>query len=153
MADLGNFNADEHEPLDDFSPIPAGDYLAILSESEVKATKDGQGHYLKLTFEILEGEYKGRKLWSQLNLHNKNATAVKIAQSELSSICRAVKVMQPKDSCELHNLPLLIKVKLKKREDTGEMQNEIKGYESKGKQSAPPVNKSTADAGKAPWMK
>ena len=36
--------------------------------------------------------------------------------------------MTPKDSVELHNLPLVVNVKLKKRDDTGEMANEIKGY-------------------------
>ena len=94
----------------------------------MKPTKSGNGHYLQLTFTILEGEYKNRVLWARLNLDNPNQTAVKIARSELSAICRAVGVMQPKDSVELHNLPLVITVKLKKRDDTGELTNEIKGY-------------------------
>ena len=34
---------------------------------------------------------------------------VKIARGELSAICRAVGVMQPRDSVELHNVPLEIK--------------------------------------------
>ena len=36
--------------------------------------------------------------------------------------------MQPNDSAELHNLPLVIKVRLKRRDDTDELTNEIKGY-------------------------
>ena len=39
--------------------------------------------------------------------------------------------MQPKDSVELHNLPLCIKIACKKRDDTDEISNEIKGYEKK----------------------
>ena len=39
--------------------------------------------------------------------------------------------MQPKDSLELHNLPLLITVKCKKRDDTGDVVNEIRGYAKK----------------------
>ncbi len=39
--------------------------------------------------------------------------------------------MQPKDSVELHNIPLVITVKVKKRTDNDELTNEIKGYESK----------------------
>jgi len=35
--------------------------------------------------------------------------------------------MQPKDSFELHNIPVLITVKCKKREDTGDIVNEVKG--------------------------
>jgi len=56
---------------------------------------------------------------------------VKIARAELSAICRAVGVLTPRDSCELHNLPLVITVKCKKRPDTGEITNEIKGYSPK----------------------
>jgi hypothetical protein len=128
MADLKGFDARTVEPTADFDPLPAGKYVAAITESEMKPTKNGSGHYLQLTFTVLEGEYKNRVLWARLNLNNPNATAVKIARSELSAICRATGVMAPKDSVELHNLPLLITVKLKKRDDTGELTNEIKGY-------------------------
>lgn len=128
MVSLGNFNAHDVEPAADFDPIPAGKYLAVITESEIKPTKSGVGSYLELTFQIIDGEYKNRLIWSRLNLDNPNSTAVQIARSELSSICRAVGLMTPKDSAELHNLPLNITVKCKKRDDTGEMTNEIKGY-------------------------
>ncbi len=103
MANLNNFNANQVEPTSDFEPITAGKYLAIITESELKPTKSGSGSYLQLTFQILEGEYKGRFLWSRLNLHNANATAVQIAQAELSAICRAVGVLMslfPEAVCE-----------------------------------------------------
>ena len=128
MANL-NFNATEVEPAGSFEPIPAGKYPAAITESEMKPTKNGSGSYLQLTFTITEGEHKNRLLWARLNLNNPNASAVKIARSELSAICHAVGVMQPRDSLELHNIPLVIAVKLRKREDSGELTNEIKGYE------------------------
>jgi hypothetical protein len=131
MANLHGFNANEVEPTTEFDPIPAGKYAAIITESEVKPTKSGTGSYLQLTFEVIDGEYKGRHLWARLNLDNPNETAVKIAQAELSAVCRAVGVMTPKDSVELHNLPLVISVRCKKRKDTEEITNEIKGYEKK----------------------
>jgi len=152
MADLGNFNANEVEPNTSFDPIPAGKYLAAITASEMKATKNGQGSYLQLTFTLLEGEYKNRLLWARLNLNNPNATAVKIARSELSAICHAVGVMQPKDSVELHNLPLVITVKLKKREDTGELTNEIKGYEPKSAAAGRPQQAPAAD-NTPPWKR
>ena len=40
------------------------------------------------------------------------ATAVKIARAELSAICRAVGVMAPNDSVELHDLPLVMRYTL-----------------------------------------
>ena len=140
MANLNGFNAHEVEPNASFEPIPAGKYVAAIIESEMKPTKAGNGHYLELTFEIGDGQYKGRRLWARLNLDNPNQQAVQIARGELSAICRAVGVLQPKDSCELHNLPLSIKVACRKRDDTGEITNEIKGYEKKEAAFSPPVS-------------
>ena len=128
MVSLGNFNANEVEPNTDFDPIPAGKYLAVITDSEMKPTKSGNGSYLELSFQIIEGEHQNRLLWARLNLDNPNQTAVQIARGELSSICRAVGLMTPRDSADLHNLPLVINVKCKKRDDTGEFTNEIKGY-------------------------
>lgn len=128
MADLHGFNANQIEPTTEFEPIPAGKYLAVITDSEVKPTKSGSGSYLQLAFQVIEGDFKGRFVWARLNLDNANATAVQIARAELSAICRAVGVMTPNDSVELHNLPLVITVKCKKRDDTGDVSNEIKGY-------------------------
>jgi len=128
MANLGNFDASKVEPASTFEPVPAGKYLAVIAESEMRATKAGNGHYLELTFEVCDGPHKGRKLWARLNLDNPNPQAVQIARGELSAICRATGVMTPRDSCELHNIPLAVKVVCKKRDD-GEIANEIKGYE------------------------
>jgi hypothetical protein len=46
-------------------------------------------------------------------------------------------VLAPNDSVELHNLPLVLHMPCKKREDTGEIGNEIRGY---SKKEPPPVN-------------
>jgi hypothetical protein len=89
MADLRGFDANQVEPSTDFDPIPAGKYLAIITESEMRPNKAGTGHFLQLTFQIMEGPFKNRLLWARLNLDNPNATAVQIARAELSAICRA----------------------------------------------------------------
>ncbi|MCR4415120.1 MAG: DUF669 domain-containing protein [Thermoguttaceae bacterium] len=147
MADLRGFDANNVEPAGDFEPIPAGKYLAVITESEMKPTKAGTGNYLQLTFQIIEGPFQNRLLWARLNLDNPNDTARKIAQGELSAICRAVGVLAPNDSVELHNLPLVIHVRCKKRTDTNEIVNEVKGY-SKKETSPAPAAKSTP-----PWKR
>jgi hypothetical protein len=146
MATL-NFNAHEVEPSVAFEAVPAGKYIAVIVDSEIKQTKSGNGNYLELTFEITEGEYKGRKVWARLNIDNPNADAVKIARGELSAICRAVNVMTPNDSVDLHNLPLEITVKCKKRDGSDEISNEIKGYAAKA--TAP----SQTPQQSAPWKR
>lgn len=147
MVSLGDFNANEVEPAADFEPIPAGKYLAVITASEMKSTRSGTGSYLELTFQIIEGDHQHRNLWARLNLNNPNAMAVKIARGELSAICRAVGVMTPRDSAELHNLPLIIHVKCRQREDTGEITNEIKGYSSR----PAAISQQTSDV--APWRR
>jgi len=128
MADLRGFNANTVEPSDSFDPIPAGEYLCVITASEEKPTKAGTGSFLVLEFEVIDGPYKGRKLWDRLNLNNPSEVAVKIARATLSAICRSIGVMEPSDSCEMHDLPLLVKVRTEKRADTDELSNVIKGY-------------------------
>jgi hypothetical protein len=151
MADLRGFDANQVEPTGDFEPIPAGKYPAVITESELKPNKAQTGHYLQLTFEVLEGPHKGRRLWARLNLDHPNAKAVEIARAELSALCRAVGVLAPTDSVELHNLPLVIHVKCKKREDTGEVTNEIRGYARK--EAAAPANGQSPANQTPPWRR
>lgn len=154
MASLGGFNAQEVEPSTGFDPIPVGDYLAIISNSEEKTTKAGDGSYVKLEFTIIEGKYEGRKLWENLNLQNKSDEAVKIARATLSAICRALSILRPvADSIELHDQPLVIKVGLEKRKDTGDMQNRIKAYKSRSEGVSAPPAAGVAASGKRPWEK
>ena len=152
MANLGNFNANEVEPSVAFEPVPAGKYIAAITASEMKPTKKGDGNYLELEFTVLEGACQGRKVWDRLCISHPNALTQKIAQGNLSAICRAVGVMQPGDSCELHNAPLAIQVAMKKREDTGEFANEIKSYASKKAAEGKPQQAPAGD-GTPPWKR
>lgn len=151
MANLNNFDANTVNPMVEFEPVPAGEYLAVITNSEQKSNSKGTGHYLELTFQIVEGEYEGRNLWTRLNLDNPSDMAVTIARAELSSICRAVGVMNPNDSVELHDIPLVVKVKCVKRKDNGEITNEIKGYASKN--NTPPSHSQAASGKTPPWSR
>lgn len=154
MANLYGFDANTVEPSDELDPLPAGKYIAVITDSEMKPTKSGSGNYLQLTFQIVEGEYANRLLWVRLNLDNPNATAVEIARRELSAICRSVGVLVPTDSVDLHNLPCCIHVRVKKRSDTGELQNEIKGYSKKEAVAAPIAATQVASTPTAaPWKR
>jgi hypothetical protein len=157
MANLSGFDANRVEPSTDYDPLPAGKYLAVITESEMKPTKSGTGSYLQFTFEILDGQFKGRKVWARLNLANSNEMTVKIAQAELSAICRAVGVLAPNDSVELHNLPLVIAVKCKKRPDTGEISNEVRGFAKKETPQPTPSTPGTSPTpsanGTPPWKR
>ncbi len=151
MANLYGFNAHEVDPAVEMEALPAGKYEAVIIQSETKPTKAGSGEYLELTFQIIAGPYQNRLLWARLNLQNANATAVKIARSELSALCRAIGVMTPRDSTDLHNLPVLLQVKCKKRADTGEIQNEIRGYAKREAGGAAQPSQATTTT--PPWRR
>jgi len=147
----GGFNADDVPPSTGFDAIPAGKYKAVITESEEKKTKKGDGSYLQLTFTVIEGEYENRKLWARLNLNNPNDQAVGIARRELSAICHAVNVRQIKDATQIHDIPLIVRVSAKP-DDSGELRNEIKGYEPVNHTATKPET-AGAGAGRAPWKK
>jgi hypothetical protein len=151
MATLTGFDANKVEPQTARVPLPAGDYKAAITASEMKQNSKKNGSFLSLEFSVLEGEQKGRKLFANLNLDNPNKQAVEIAKSELSAICRSVGVMTPQDSAELHNKPLWLTVGLEKRKDNNEMSNRIKGYKSLADGNAAVAAAPVAAGGAAPW--
>ena len=108
-----SFDATSVEPTTAQELLPAGKYRAQIVESEMRVTKNGMGQLLWLMLDILDGEYKGRKIFDQLNLVNPNPTTVEIAQRTLSAICHATGKMHVSDSEELHLIPMTIQVKIR----------------------------------------
>jgi hypothetical protein len=163
MANLGfRFNATEVEPTSTYELIPEGDYLAIITDSEVKETKARTGFYLQLTFDIIDDNSKGRKVWARLNIQNKNKTAEEIGQRELSSVCHAVGHLGDLDDTDvLHNIPLIIGVESEERSDKeGSYSNVIKTYKAAGGSkpaavASKPKAEAPASSGDAtpPWKK
>ena len=142
---LIDFNAEEVEPQSDFSPLPVGNYTVVITQSEMKPTKTGNGQYLQLTLQVVEGEFKNRLIFDRLNIQNANEVAQQIAQKALSSICRAVGVMHPKDSEELHDKPFSVKIGIRPASGEYGESNIVRGYSSL---SSSPVKKGN---GKKPW--
>lgn len=136
MASLAGFNAANVDTSDNFAPIPAGDYLVAITDSEQRDTKAGTGSYIRLTLQVLDGPFKGRIVWTNLNLDNPNPKAVEIAQRHLAQICLAVGVPTPNDTVELHGKPLIASVTV--REQAGyEPSNDVKKYSEAGSAPAP----------------
>ena len=150
----GGFNAHDYKPLDDFTPLPAGQYKVIIIADELKTTKAGNGSYLQLTMQVVEGEHEGRRLFDRLNLDNPNQETVDIANRTLASIGRAVGRMVIRNSQELHDIPMMVKVVVKPAKGDFGASNEIKGYISLTGKSAP-KSPATAAPGKqvAPWKR
>jgi hypothetical protein len=113
MANLGGtYTADPNNVQGDYSPVPPGEYLVHIVDSDMVETSAKTGHYLKLEMEILDGEQQGRKLFDLLNIDNTTQQAVDIAQLTLTAICVGVGKVSISDSTELHGTPMIAVVKV-----------------------------------------
>lgn len=101
------------------TPVPPGKYLAMVIDSEIKDTQSG-GEMLSLTFEIVQGEQKNRKLWHNFNIKHEKPDVVKRANGELIALCSALDVVVKTSTSELHDKILCIEVKHRKETYKGE---------------------------------
>lgn len=147
MARL-NFNAASVEPSTPMDVLPKGRYLCVAIASELKMTKNGSGEYLQITFEVIDGPAKGRKLFERLNIRNANKTAEDIAQRALSALCHAVGVINLDDSEQLHNIPVQLDVDIEPAKGEYSASNRIKGYLAANGQATTPAR--TAPSAPAP---
>jgi len=160
MAKLPSaFKSDEHQ-APAYEPISPGTYIAKIVESEWKdcspSAKDPNGKYVKLTIRLEPNqEFAGRSIWVNLNLVNKNETAVEIANGELSAVTQACGKKIIQDTEELHGIPFKIKVGVRKdnRGDDYPDTNVIRAYEALeyGDVDEDAEAASTKKKGKAPW--
>ena len=127
-----NFDASTVAPQASTGPVPAGTYLAQIIESDVAPLKSGKGTGLKLTFEIIDGQQKGRRIWENLNIQHENEETQRIAQSQLSALCHAVNVIKLQDTAALHHKPVHVRVVVREAQGQYQASNNIKGYESAG---------------------
>ena len=166
MAQLGgNYVPDPNETEESFDIVPVGEYIAVICASDYKANKKGTGMILSLTYEIIDGEFKGRKIFENLNLENENAVASQIAKKSLNSICLACGVQTVQDSAQLHGIPMLLDVGVKAAQGDYDAQNKIKKHLPASGQApqAPaqtgfqkPATGQGSEAGKStkqPWQK
>ena len=106
-----NFDARSVNPDQRPEPLPLDWYPVIITDSEVKETKDQTGMYLSLTLRIIPPHPKAnREQQYNLNLKNNNQQTVDIAYRQLSAICHVVGVLQLQDTRQLHNIPFQAKI-------------------------------------------
>lgn len=128
---------------DDRTPVPVGDYLARIVESDVKPTKAGTGITMPLVWQISDGEHGGRKIFENVNLKNPNAVAMQIGKKQLNSICDAIGVqLRPNDmdSLELHDRECWISVGIEPAKGDYPAKNVINGYHAIQREDAAPAS-------------
>ena len=132
----------EAEPVSR-EPLPEGPYLAQVIEDEMKPTKKGDGSYLQLKMEVLDGPHKGRWIFDRLNLQNPNKTAVEISERQLLAVGKACGVAKLDDSSQLRGIPITVIVKIEKSSEYGD-RNQVVTYKKA-------ASVESTGGGSAPW--
>ena len=140
-----------------FEPLPAGWYTATISQAELKATKAGNGQYIKLRYDITGPSHQGRVVFGNLNIKNANPKAEEIGRQQLGDIMRAIGLAKVTDTDQLIGGQISIKLEVKQDEQYG-ASNEVKGFKSVSGSASPSTPMAAASApaaGKAapPWAK
>jgi hypothetical protein len=145
-----------------FAPLPAGWYTATISQAELKATKAGNGQYIKLRYDITGPTHQGRVVFGNLNIKNANPKAEEIGRADLGNIMRAIGLAKVTDTDQLVGGSLSIKLDVKNDPQYGSS-NEVKGYRAINGGAAPTFQASAPAAAPAaasapakaapPWVK
>lgn len=132
-----SFNAATVEKVEPKSrePVPEGTYLAMITRDERLETKTPGNYRLSLTWEIVDGEHKGRLVFDSLNLWrnmqaDSDAYTIARAESTLADICTAVGVTGFNDTAELHDKIIKIHVIVRPPQKNYGASNAIVAYKS-----------------------
>ena len=169
----GGFNAQEEaaKAAEEYAPIPPGWYQAVIEaptdgKPMVRDSKAG-GKMLKLVYRITGPTNAGRKVFHNINLIVKPASpdkaenakkAEQIGRRELAKLCVAAGKPLAKDSAELVDAAVEVKVAIGKNY-SGDPDNEVKDVRKIGAAPAggtpatPTASGQQQGGGKLPWMK
>lgn len=137
MSKFG-FDLNEYESSGtrDYSPIPKGEYTIKCTDAETKTTRSG-GEMIAATFEVVGGEYDGRKVWNNYNIHNDSEKAQKIGREQVASWARACGKPNASSFDELLERKFIASIDIEKGKDGYADKNRIVGYVMQSSAPAP----------------
>lgn len=119
MANLENgFDASQVDPTMGGRAFPIGKHKVVITKSDAKPTKAGDGGLAEFVFRIIEGGAAGHEgIGDRLNLWNPDAQAVEIARKRLSAYCWVTNQLRIQATEQLHNIPFYAEWQLQKGEE------------------------------------
>lgn len=136
-----------------YDPIPAGEYTLKALESEEKSTSKGDGSYIKVKFEVVKGQFAGRLLWVNFNIHNPSEKAQRIGRQQLVAWATACGKPDADDTDKLLEKPFLADVNIIKGTGGYADQNGIKAFlfGEAPKSTPKPATSAPAQSSGNPW--
>lgn len=151
----------EAKPDDQFDVLPSGTYGVVVSAFEIKSTKNRDGSYAQIEFQITDQQYAGRKVWGRYTLQNPNAQAVQIGRRQLGELAHACGIQGAiRDLSQLAGRSCKLELVVRNSEQYGAQNDVKKALPSHGQASSatppdtapatsPTVSQQAAPA--APW--
>ncbi len=141
------------KPAADLGLLPAGEYRCRILDGTLSEAKTGTLSY-KITFEIIDGDYAGRRIWHDLWLTDA-AFANTMRDLGKIGITHSDQLYQPLPSVVLATVKMVVR-----KDDDGTERNRVKDFRATGIEAAErnpfapdagPGNSSTADDDGFDW--
>jgi hypothetical protein len=137
-------------------PLPAGEYIFSVVNSDIKPTNKGDGTILSFDFVVIAGPHEGRHFFDQFNLENPNQQSVEIGQRQLLQLCHSVGYLDNLSNSDvLHGRSGRARLGIDNKNPAYPPKNKVLSYIEKRQAGSPAPQKSGAapqpNGKKRPW--
>ncbi|KAF1711089.1 hypothetical protein CSC70_03950 [Pseudoxanthomonas kalamensis DSM 18571] len=106
MANLTGFYDPSAEIPTGGGALPAGWYFAQIIESELRDNYNKDGEEYQFTYEVMDGDHKGRKFWHSIARSGPDTSRIGKGQGEINAITAACGIKgAPNDTQDFHYKP------------------------------------------------
>lgn len=138
-----------------FTTVPEGEYSVVVSHAEVKENKAGNGHYIEVGYEVVEGNLSGALIRDILNISNVNKDSERIGLDRLKTIATYTGAKNPNkiaDTADFMNKKAF-RVLVKLEDDGQYKNNRVKAVLPSAEVESEPKEEAKSPVTKKPWEK
>ena len=135
---------------DEFSPLPAGEYEAVVEKIETKISAKGD-EYLAMTLSVVEDDVLNRKVFDNFHLWNQNTKAVEISQRRMGALFKAAGFPTMGPTNDLLGQQVKVRVKVRDANNGYDAQNEVRTYLTSSSPRPMPPGATASSKPAVPW--
>lgn len=122
--------------VDSSDCLPAGKYRVMITDVEDKETRSGTGKYLRLKFQVIDGEYQNWYTTDMINYKNDNPKAEEIGWQQLKKCVKSIWGEFPEEFTAEDLRDQILEVVTKVEEYNGSKSSKVKNYVAEKKQAS-----------------